>query len=102
MDFYGFVGLPTRAEGPRGGVAHRACRQANGIQATATHRLLNGFHQAVFSENALHGGTFNVSYKTNSYTEVSALVHYVNRMGPGAVLAAGSTAFMLSRPSSKL
>ena len=27
----------------------------------------------LFSENACHGGTFRVAYKTNSYTEVSAV-----------------------------
>jgi hypothetical protein len=48
----------------------------------------------LFAECAVHGGTFRSPFKTNSYTEVAALVYFADQatpyvVGAGAALAGG-------------
>jgi hypothetical protein len=47
----------------------------------------------LFQENAVHGGTWRCAFKTNSYTEVSALLHYGAKIGPWAAAVAGGSLF---------
>jgi len=53
----------------------------------------------VFSQNAIHGGTFRAAFKTNSYTEVSALLFFFDKAKPMVLGgAAALTSYKLIRP----
>ena len=52
-------------------------------------RMLSGHPMDLFMANAVHGGTWRCAFKTNSYTEVSAVIYGLKSAAPyGAVATA--------------
>ena len=56
----------------------------------------------LFAEGAVHGGTWRAPFKTNTYTEVSALVYAGEQAKPYVVAAGGAAALAVAWKRSKL
>eukprot|EP00668_Euglena_longa_P011728 GGOE01014143.1.p1 GENE.GGOE01014143.1~~GGOE01014143.1.p1 ORF type:complete len:568 (-),score=104.76 GGOE01014143.1:179-1720(-) len=56
----------------------------------------------LFGQNACHGGAWRSPFKANSYTEVSAVLYFLQLLVPWSVAAAGGVGLLLTVPRSRL